>query len=121
MGQTVASDGREIRWNHTIILKETAGVGIQFERFESGSEGLLVRGGPREETFQRRLAPHSELRLSRYYRIYFEAGVQPSFGRPVPGGQQGATVFYRFQGKDDTGKTVRVDVRFHLDPSVGRR
>lgn len=114
--QKVTPDQRDIEWNYTLVLRETTGVAIQFEKLEVGA-GRLVR----EETFGWRLESRSELRVPRYYGVSFTPAGVPSFGHPLPVGSQGVTLFYRFRGKDDRGRSVTVDVRFRLDPSVGKR
>ena len=38
---------------------------------------------------------------------------------PFPEAGRESRILKRFEGRDDAGKTVRVDVRFSLDPSVG--
>jgi len=118
--QTLAPDRSTIRWSYVIVLKETAGVGIRFETLEVGSPDERVEKVSRTETFQYRIDPNAELRVPRFYEIFFVPGQGPSFDESVPGGRGGGTVLYQFRGKDDTGKAVRVDVRVRLDPSLGK-
>jgi hypothetical protein len=85
-----------------------------------GSQREHVEGVSRTEKFDHRIAPLGQLRVPRFYEIFFVRGAGPSFGQAEPGGREGGTVLYRFRGKDDTGKAVRVDVRVRLDPSSGK-
>ena len=118
--QSRTPDGREIRWDYTIFLRETDGRRIRFETLQLGAERAYLQGEAREEQFQRELAPRSELRLQRYYVIYFLAFAAPSFDWPTPGGSEGARVTHRFIGRDETGRRVVTEVRVRLDPGVGR-
>ncbi len=121
LSQRVAADQREIRWYYTVVLKETAGMAIQFEKVVSGAEGPRVRGAPQEAPLRRRLEPYSQLRWNYEYYIYFAAGGGPSFDGPLPGGREGVIQLHRFHGRDDAGKAVTFDVRFPLDPNVGKK
>lgn len=115
--QRSAPDGKEIRWYYTLVLKETAGRAINFEKEERGAEGLRVRGSNQEWTFQQRLAASSELRLNYRDGIYITD--TPGFGQ-APGGQYGMAVFRRYHGKDDAGNPVTITVRITLSPSSGK-
>jgi hypothetical protein len=118
--QALAPDGKAIRWSYVIVLKETTGVGIQLEMLDVGSQREHVEGVSRTEKFDHRIAPHGQLRVPRFYEIFFVPGAGPSFGQAEPGGREGGTVLYRFRGKDDMGKATRIDVRVRLDPTIGK-
>ncbi len=105
----VSAAGDEVRWYYTLVLKETAGRTIQFEKAERGSYGLNLSSIPSEVAFQRKLSPLSELRLN--YRD----------GLLDPRRLSTMTVFRRFRGKDDTGRSITVDVRIPLSTSTARR
>jgi hypothetical protein len=45
-----------------------------------------------------------------------ETGRSAGFGM-IPNSREGVRLLGRFEGRDEGGKTVRVDVRFSLDPS----
>jgi hypothetical protein len=96
--QRVSLDGQETRWYYTLVLKETAGHGIQFERAQTGVSGPNIESVPREVKFERRLDANSELRVSD------AASLRARLGGLM-------LAFYRFYGQDDTGKGVTVDVR----------
>jgi hypothetical protein len=97
-----SGDRKLIRWYYTLVLRETEGRAIQFETLQSGIYGpgvdtsTLRKGG-----FTSRLAAHSELRLN--YAPYMRSNV---------GGAM--IVFYRFSGRDDSGRAVTLDVRVPL-------
>ena len=117
--QTRAPDGREIKWDYTVVLRETTGTGIQLEKVEVTGQGPRVIGGPREASFRRRLDAHGELRQTSWYLIYFTPNVAGVFGG-TPGGAEGVTLYLRYYGRDDRGMPVTVTLEFRLDPSVGR-
>jgi serine/threonine-protein kinase len=99
----------EVRWSYTLVLRETTGTAIQFERVvRSVARG--DDGGARvtEERFQRRLEARAELRLPASDAVAYTAGTAPDSLR------EGVTVFRRFYGKDDKGREIVVDVQFRL-------
>ncbi len=112
-------NGRQtsIRWDYELVLRETAGVRIRFETLEIGAQGR-VRDTSTPMRFDRRLEPSGELRITRSYWIRFASETPTGFGA-VPGGREGISVFHRFEGKADTGRSVRVDVHVPLSPSTG--
>ncbi len=66
MGQVVSIDGARFLWSYVVVLKETAGISVQFDRMErasytSGSE--MIGGGPSSTPFRLSLAANSELRV----------------------------------------------------------
>jgi hypothetical protein len=111
-------DGSLIRWDYEIVLREREGVGIAFQTLISDAEGPRTATSVQRIEYARRLEPRGELRYQTYYWIQKAAGTSTSFD-VMPGGRQGVRLLKRFEGRDDTGKPVRVDVRFSLDPSVG--
>jgi hypothetical protein len=104
--QRLSPDGRKIRWYFTVVLRETEGKTIQFERWQANVYGLRDTT-PAESRFDRQLAPRSEVRLN--YSPYLYSGT---------GGAM--IVFYRYLGKDDGGRSVTVDVRIPLSGIVSR-
>jgi hypothetical protein len=105
----VAPDRQEVRWYYTIVLTETAGKTIQFER-----EQFRGSGGPEsvpgDRVFRAQLKANSELRINHTYRMYdIRRWPPPS-----------ATVFYRYLGTDETGTAVTVDAFVTISTSVGR-
>ncbi|HSE95605.1 MAG TPA: DUF4189 domain-containing protein [Methylomirabilota bacterium] len=119
VGRVESADGRRLRWSYTVVLKETAGTPIQFERIERGTHGSNVEtGGNARTDFERRLEAHAELRYPATDNWGFMAWVNPQFG--------GTSVLpslaleRRFIGTDSRGQTVVVPVRVVLDRSFGR-
>ena len=88
--------------SRTIVLRETAGVGIQFTTIQTAVSlpptgyGREYYGGIGEEAFNRRLEPHAELH------------VDLGLGFSVP-----AYVDLEFRGVDDGGRDIRVTFRVY--------
>jgi hypothetical protein len=88
--------------SYTIVLRETAGVGIEFTTIQTAvplpptGYGLEYFGGVQEVAFFRRLGPHAELRvdLGPRFRVAQYADLE-------------------FRGTDDKGRDVRVRVRLY--------
>ena len=88
---TVSDDDQQIRWNFTIILRETAGRGIQFESIETS---VQTRGHPdsflsRESTrirFRARLASRGEYRFNTNYGLSFTPADRAAGSASSPGG-----------------------------------
>jgi hypothetical protein len=91
------------RITYTVVLRETAGVGISFATIRTVSPvpstgyGREYYGGIREQPFVRRLEAKAELRTS------FTAPTSQRY------------VEIEFRGKDDTGKPVQVTLRLQLE------
>jgi predicted aspartyl protease len=118
----ISEDQRQIRWNYTLILRETAGYGIQFERMETSAQGgehadALI-GGTQVQPFRLRLAARAEYRFNADYSLTFTPAVTGGFGS-LPGGRGGVTVLYRLFGRDETGRSVTVAMRVALYPGAG--
>ena len=120
VGQVVSLDGSRTLWSYVVVLRNTTGASVQFERRECGSytPGRDIIGGtPTSTPFRRSLAANSELRVP----------LTRNFGwiRQTPFGGaatlQTLTVECRFIGVDAQGTPVSVLVRLRLDRSVGRR
>lgn len=114
----------EIRWDYTLVLKETSGTGIQFEKVQS--QRVVPFGGEssREDSFRRRLGPRGELRLNAWESIGERASGAPaqstfSAARWQPDARWSKIVTLRYSGLDDAGKPAVVEVRLRFDPSVG--
>jgi hypothetical protein len=103
-------DRQEIRWHYTLVLRETRGTAIQFDRLVHTTSRGEGRSTVAEERFQRRLEPKSELRLSGSDAVTY--GLAPD--APSTSLREGITVWRRFYGKDDKGRNVIVDVQFRL-------
>jgi predicted aspartyl protease len=119
---TVSDDDQQIRWNFTIILRETAGRGIQFESIETSAQ---TRGHPDsllakidKVPFRARLASRGEYRFNTNYGLSFTAGSGGRFGE-IPGGRQGVTVRYRLTGQDESGQSITVSIPVSLYPGAG--
>ena len=107
-----------ILWIYDLILRERNGVGIAFQTVVTDSEGARTRTSAYTGPYVRRLEPQGEVRYRDEYWITLAPESAGGFGS-IPGGREGVRILKRFEGRDDAGKTVRVDVRFSLDPSVG--
>ena len=119
---TVSDDDQQVRWNFTIILRETAGRGIQFESIETS---VQTRGHPDsllagvdKHPFRARLASRGEYRFNTNYGLSFTSGSGGRFGE-LPGGRQGLTVRYRLTGQDESGQNITVSIPVPLHPGVG--
>jgi hypothetical protein len=119
---TVSDDDQQIRWNFTIILRETGGRGIQFESIETS---VQTRGHPDsllagidKAPFRARLASRGEYRFSMNYGLSFTDGSGGRFG-DLPGGRQGITVRYRLTGQDEGGQSITVSIPVSLHPGAG--
>src|SRR5262245_23787112 len=117
----ITPDDRTIRWSYTVILRETAGRGIQFETIETSSE---TRGrtelitGVQKEPFRARLAPRGEYRFNTNYGLSYTAPTTGGFGE-LPGGRGGVTVRYRLTGRDETGQSITLTIPVTLYPGAG--
>jgi hypothetical protein len=119
---TVSDDDQQIRWNFTIILRETAGRGIQFETIETS---IQTRGHPdsvlagiHKNPFRARLASRGEYRFNTNYGLSFTRGSGGRFGE-LPGGRQGLTVRYQLTGQDENGQSITVSIPVFLHPGAG--
>lgn len=58
VGQLASPDHQRMRWSYAIVLRETAGSAVMFERVERSSRsGIeMIGGAPRAEPFARTLA-----------------------------------------------------------------
>ena len=120
--QLIATDQRAIRWDYTVVLRETAGVGVQLQTIErgaSGDRGELMTSTTKND-FQRRMEPNSELRFNENYLVRWTASGSSAFGN-VPGQRGGYRRYLILRGvaDDKTPVTVRIDVP--LDARTGRR
>jgi hypothetical protein len=119
VGRVHSTDGTRTRWSYVMVLKNTSGGPIQFERIDRGTRGqALVVGGIDAIDFHYRLEPGRELR----YNMTQNWGWPQSVGTRFGGMQQlGAlTVETRFIGKDAQGQAVVVPVSVVLDRGFGR-
>jgi hypothetical protein len=107
-------DQYTVRWDYTVVLRETAGVGIDLERIDMGAPETSGRS---TSEFRQRLPANSELRLRHSYGALMKFG-DTTFGRLETFG--GAKVIHRYSGRDDAGKRVTIDVPIHLDWSMGK-
>lgn len=122
IGQVTSLDGMRMRWSYVVVLKETAGVAIQFDRVERGSYAPnIVGGAPTSVSFHRSLAANSELRaaFSDSWGWVGESVERRRFGGAALLGS--LTVERRFIGTDAQGRAVTVLVRLQLDRSLGKR
>jgi hypothetical protein len=105
--QQVSADGQETRWSYTLVLRETAGRAIQFERVQGGAYGGGIESVPGDMKFEYKLNAKSELRVNDGAVLHSRLGGAVS-------------VFERFLGRDDAGRPITVDVRIPLAAGAGR-
>jgi hypothetical protein len=92
-------------WTFTVLLQETAGVGIEFQTVQAAyplpptGHGLEWHGGIRDWPFFRRLDANSEIR----------ATFSPTFLMRVPDYAD-----LEFRGIGDDFKAIRVPIRVYL-------
>jgi hypothetical protein len=99
----------EVRWSYTLVLRETTGTAIQFERVvHPVARGADLRAQVTEERFRRRLEANAELRLAR------TEGLTHSSAPEVDAVREGVTVWRRLYGKDEKAKDVVIDIQFRL-------
>ncbi len=112
----------EIRWLYALVLKNTGGRSIGFERIERTVTGADVIGSSEAHRWERRLDPGSEIRLDLQDGIVLQplGGPAGTFGSSMRGIDQ-MTVVYRLHGRDDAGNPVAVEVLVRLHPGLGRR
>jgi hypothetical protein len=120
IGQVNSRDGQRTRWSYVILLRETAGLPIRFERVERASyaSGIDIIGGmPETFPFSRTLEPNSEIRLA-YSESWGWAANTPQFGGTAA--IQPLIIEYRFVGQDANARPVSVPLRLRLDRSLGK-
>jgi hypothetical protein len=105
------------RWSYVIVLRETAGTGVNFEHVESTVLGEFRTGGPSSHPYRVRLPPRGEVRYPAERWISLNLGGR--FGG-VEGLRGAYRAEYRFVGSDDRGTRVVLPVRFELDRRLGR-
>jgi hypothetical protein len=92
-------------WTFTILLRETSGVGIQFQtvqiafRLSPESRGMAWYSGASERAFARRLDPRAETRETFSAPFFIDTPEHADL---------------EFRGTDDTGKAIRVQLRVYL-------
>ena len=122
VGRVDSSSGSRSRWSYTIVLRETSGTAVQFERVvrssHTGASTILVGGAPRTDVFNRRLPAGGELRYHAWDSWGWNSSAGPQFGGISRLG--GLTVERRFIGKDARGDSVTITVRVMLDRSFGQ-
>src|SRR5262245_57565972 len=121
IGRVESRDGRRSRWSYVIVLKETAGGSIRFEKVERSSHVAniqnMIGGMPESFPLSRTLAANSEIRLAYTESWGWAAGGNQFGGTAI---LQPLTVEYRFVGQDANGRTVSVPVRLRLERSLGK-
>jgi hypothetical protein len=120
VGRVESRDGERSRWSFVIVLRETAGSAIKFERVERSSHASgidMIGGTPESFPFSRTLAANSEIRQA-YSDSWGWAAGRNQFGGTAS--IQPLTVQYRFVGQDANGRTVSVPMRLRLERSLGK-
>jgi hypothetical protein len=121
IGRVDSRDGQRSRWSYVIVLRETAGGPIRFERVERTSHAPnihhMIGGTLQTVPFTRTLAPNSEIRLAYSHSWGWMAG-RSQFGGSAT--LQPLTVEYRFVGQDANARAVSVPVRIRLERSLGK-
>ena len=120
IGQLASADNQRMRWSYVIVLRETSGSAVLFERVERSVRTTIemVGGSPESYPFARTLAVHGELR----YATSDSWGWTRESGRGFGGAATipTLTVEHRFIGRTSGGQPVAVTARIHLDRSVGK-
>jgi hypothetical protein len=120
IGQVLSPDEQHMRWSYVIVLRETAGSAIEFQRVDVGSraEGMEITGGLTSSPFARTLPAQGELRIPNVDTW----GWSRQSGNPFGGAAALRTVMveYRFIEQASGGEPVSVAVRMRLDRSVGK-
>jgi hypothetical protein len=106
----IAPDGKEISWQYTIVLHELSGHEILFSRHRRSFQHENLAPLVAESEFRRKLAARSELQVPWLFR---EHPIDASHAVIQRG--DGIQVWHRFEGSNDGGQGVTVDVRFGLD------
>lgn len=96
--QTRLPEEHAIRWDYVVVL--TAVRAIRFNRF-------VVGGSEVSSKFEHHLAANGEVRVHHWDR--------------TPSGTNSMVARRRYYGKDDAGNQFGIEVRFNLDPTVGKR
>jgi len=119
--QSLEENGLRMRWRFALVLKNTGGAPIDFERMETVQRRVGsgdIYGGMNSTALSRHLEPGAELRISR----------SESWGCPQcgPGSlprffSDGIIVSYTLRGHDAAGESVRVSIAVRLNSSVGER
>ena len=92
-------------WTFTVLLRETTGVGIQFQTVQlvyqlpPEARGMAWYGGTTERAFARRLDPRAETRETFSAPFFIDTPQHADL---------------EFRGTDDAGKAIRVPVRVYL-------
>jgi hypothetical protein len=103
--EVLTKEKTQFGWTFTVLMRETAGVGIQFRTVQLAfplppeSRGMAWYGGTQERAFARRLDPHAEMRETFSAPFFIDTPEHADL---------------EFRGVDDTGKTIRVPVRVYL-------
>lgn len=121
VGQLRSIDQRRIRWSYTIVMREQSGSTIQFERVERGTSapGVTIHNAAVGTTpFQRRLDPHSEIKMAYVDSWGWLRGQQSPFGGTAT--LSGIKVIRRYFGKDQNGNAITIPLEIILDGSVGK-
>jgi hypothetical protein len=121
--QSVASDYRAIRWDYTVVLRETSGTPVNFSRLETQTQAdarSRLMAGTEGSDFRRRLEAHSELRLNGSYTVSFTENSRTR-AFESPGSRENYLLYHRFVGKTEAGVDVSVLVSFPLSAGIGRR
>lgn len=120
VGRVERPDGMRSRWSYTILLREKAGMAIQFERIERGAQGhTLETSSVARIPFSRRLEPRAELRYSAVDSWGWVSYAATQFGGTAALGS--LTIERRFIGRDSRGQEIVVPVRVELHRGFGRR
>ena len=120
--QELEEHGSQMRWNFSIVLKNTGDTGIAFEQVEIGSRagGSVdsISGGMGTAPFAQRLEPGGELRIAQSQAWGCSQCAQAHLDRVFA---DGIIVYYTLFGRNEAGSGVRVPIALRLDRSVGKR
>jgi hypothetical protein len=120
--QTLTENGYRMRWDFTVVLRNTGDIAVNFERVEkatrAGGSVDSISGGMSTVPYKHRLEPAGELRV----RQGESWGCSPCAPGHLPRFfSDGIIVYYTLFGRDAAGSDVRVPIALRLNSSVGER
>lgn len=120
--QTVEERGNRMRWNYTLVLKNTGSTAVTFDQMTliATIPGGNMSGGHTIRSYNRRLEPGSELReIGNGYSHGCVQSCDPQYVQQML--RSGVTRVIELRGKVDGGQAVTPIIRLRLDSSVGMR
>ncbi len=120
--QTVEERGNRMRWNYTLVLKNTGSTAVTFDQMTliTMTPGGNMSGGHTIRSYNRRVEPGSEMRdIGNSYSHGCVQSCDPQYVHQML--RNGVTRVIELRGKADGGPVVTPIIRLRLDSSVGMR